>query len=58
MIKFTKKIIIDKPAAEIFDYTQDYQTRLTCDTFLKSAVLIDGATKADKGIWGFVKTGL
>jgi ribosome-associated toxin RatA of RatAB toxin-antitoxin module len=49
-IKFTDKIIVNENAQTIFDYTQDYGNRLTWDTFLKRAELIDGATKADKGV--------
>jgi ribosome-associated toxin RatA of RatAB toxin-antitoxin module len=49
-IKFTEKILINENAQTIFDYTQDYDNRLTWDTFLKKAELIEGATKADKGV--------
>jgi ribosome-associated toxin RatA of RatAB toxin-antitoxin module len=49
-IKFTDKIVINESAQTIFDYTQDYDNRLTWDTFLKKAELIEGATKADKGV--------
>ena len=49
-IKFSEKIIIDQPSEIIFDYTQDYKSRLTWDTFLKQAELINGALKADVGI--------
>jgi len=48
--KFSEKIIIDCSAVAAFDYTQDYKNRLKWDTFLKSAELTDGATKADIGV--------
>jgi hypothetical protein len=59
-IKFTKNIIINCSQAEAFDYTQDYANRLTWDTFLKKAELIEGATKAAKGIKAYcvAKNGL
>jgi len=51
-IKFSEKIIINKPAQVIFDYTQDYNNRLTWDTFLKKADLINGATEVLRpGAW-------
>lgn len=50
MQKFTEKILINDNAQVIFDYTQDYDNRLSWDTFLKKAELIDGATKAGKGV--------
>jgi ribosome-associated toxin RatA of RatAB toxin-antitoxin module len=49
-IKFTEKIIIDESTEKVFDFTQDYKKRLTWDTFLKKADLIEGATVADKGV--------
>jgi ribosome-associated toxin RatA of RatAB toxin-antitoxin module len=59
-IKFSEKINIEGSQEIIFDYTQDYSNRLTWDTFLKKAELIDGATKADKGVraWCVAKNGL
>ena len=59
-IKFSEKIIINKPAQVIFDYTQDYNNRLTWDTFLKKADLINGATEAGKGVkaWCVAHNGL
>lgn len=58
--KFSEKIIIDCSAVVIFDYTQDYKNRLQWDTFLKRAELVDGATKADKGVQAYcvAKNGL
>jgi ribosome-associated toxin RatA of RatAB toxin-antitoxin module len=60
MIKFTEKILIQNNARVIFDYTQDYDTRLSWDTFLKEATLINGATKAGKGVraWCVAHNGL
>lgn len=59
-IKFTQNIIINCSQAEAFDYTQDYANRLNWDTFLKKAELIEGATKAGKGIKAYcvAKNGL
>lgn len=48
--KFTETILIDQRPEQVFDFTQDYNKRLKWDTFLKKADLIEGATKADKGI--------
>lgn len=57
---FSEKIIINKPAEVIFDYTQDYNKRLDWDTFLKQAELVDGATEVAKGVkaWCVAKNGL
>ena len=49
-IKFAEKTIINAGSQVIFTYTQDYKNRLNWDTFLKRAELIDGATKAGKGV--------
>ncbi len=49
-IKFSEYIIINKPSATVFDFTQDYSNRLQWDTFLKKAHLLNGATTAGKGI--------
>ncbi len=49
-IKFTEKITIKCNPFQAFDYTQDYDKRLTWDTFLKRAELINGAEKADMGV--------
>ena len=59
-IKFSEKIIVNKTPEHVFDYTQDYKTRLHWDTFLKRADLIDDAQKADKGISAYcvAKNGL
>ena len=59
-IKFSERIIIDCSPVEAFDYTQDYKNRLSWDIFLKKAVLIEGATKADRGVKAYcvAKNGL
>ena len=49
-VKFTERIEILCSPAFAFDYTQDYKKRLTWDTFLKRAELVEGATSADKGV--------
>ena len=59
-IKFSEKIIIGCKPCEAFEYTQDYANRLKWDTFLKRAELMDGATRADKGVKAYcvAKNGL
>ncbi|MEM7373311.1 MAG: SRPBCC family protein [Bacteroidota bacterium] len=59
-IKFSEKIRIQKKQEEVFDYTQDYQNRLSWDTFLQKAILIEGATEAGLGIKSYceAKNGL
>lgn len=47
--KFTEAIIIEETAEKVFDFTQDYNKRLSWDTFLKKADLMNGATSAEKG---------
>lgn len=49
-IKFTESIVVNSKQEFVFDYTQDYNERLTWDTFLKTAKLIDGAGIANKGV--------
>ena len=58
--KFTEKIEINCSPESAFDYTQDYNQRLTWDTFLKKAYLIEGATTANKGVKAYcvAKNGL
>ncbi len=50
MIKFAETITINQSRETIFDFTQDYTNRLTWDTFLKRAELINGAAEAAKGV--------
>src|SRR5664279_5466343 len=59
-LKFSEKININSTPEVIFDYTQDYEKRLSWDTFLKRAELIGGATKADTGVRAYcvAKNGL
>ena len=59
-IKFSENININDTQEIIFDYTQDYDNRLSWDTFLTRAELIEGATKADKGVKAYcvAKNGL
>jgi ribosome-associated toxin RatA of RatAB toxin-antitoxin module len=52
-VKFTETIVIDNTAEIVFDFTQDYNTRLRWDTFLKRADLIEGATQAGKGVQAY-----
>ncbi|MEY5049238.1 MAG: hypothetical protein RLZZ175_2597 [Bacteroidota bacterium] len=49
-IKFSESIIINSKPEIVFDYTQDYNKRLSWDTFLIRAELIEGATNAGKGV--------
>lgn len=49
-VKFTETININCSPEFAFDYSQDYSQRLTWDTFLKKADLIEGATKAENGV--------
>ncbi|MGN6435939.1 MAG: hypothetical protein ACTHMM_05370 [Agriterribacter sp.] len=49
-IKFAEKIAINSCPEFVFDYTQNYGQRLTWDTFLKRAELLEGATTAGVGI--------
>ena len=58
--KFSESIEINDGAALIFDYTQDYRNRLKWDTFLIEAYLLNGETKADKGVkaWCVAKNGM
>lgn len=59
-IKFTAGIIIQCSVATAFDYTQDYDRRLSWDSFLKKAELVDGAKAAGMGVkaWCVAKNGL
>lgn len=49
-IKFSERINIAVRQAQVFDFTQDYDNRLKWDSFLKKAILINGHTKAGKGV--------
>jgi ribosome-associated toxin RatA of RatAB toxin-antitoxin module len=49
-IKFSEKITIAAAPAVVFDFTQDYTQRLAWDTFLRRAVLVEGATRAALGV--------
>ncbi len=51
--KFTEKIIINCTQEFAFDFTQDYQNRLSWDSFLKKAELLDGAIAADVGVQAY-----
>lgn len=59
-IKFTEKTAINCSPEFVFDYTQDYDKRLSWDTFLKKADLINGAEKAALGVTAYcvAKNGL
>ena len=49
-IKFTETKEIECSPEFAFDYTQDYNQRLLWDSFLRKAILIEGATSASKGV--------
>ena len=59
-VKFSEKIIINCHREIAFDYSQDYTNRLKWDTFLMKAELMNGATRADKGVKAYcvAKNGL
>ena len=59
-IKFSEKILIARDAEAVFEYTQDYDKRLEWDTFLKKAVLTNGATEAGTSVRAYcvAKNGL
>ncbi|MBS1528993.1 MAG: SRPBCC family protein [Bacteroidetes bacterium] len=59
-IKFSEKILIYRDPDYVFDYTQDYKNRLSWDTFLVKADLMDGAEKAGIGVkaWCVARNGL
>jgi len=54
-IKIHESIEIVAGIESVFDYTQDYDKRLTWDTFLKEARLINGAKEAGLGVKSFCK---
>ncbi len=58
--KLTESIRIARPQQAVFDYTQDYRQRLKWDTFLREAVLLDGAQAAGLGVksWCVSKHGI
>lgn len=58
--KFTETIMIDEKSEKVFDFTQDYNKRLSWDTFLKRADLIEGSAIVDKGVKAYcvAKNGL
>jgi hypothetical protein len=58
--RFIESISIHRPRARVFDYTQDYGQRLVWDTFLREAVLRDGAERAGLGVkaWCVSRHGL
>ena len=49
-MKISADILIEKDAAFLFDYTQDYSKRLEWDTFLKRADIISHHQKAGLGV--------
>lgn len=59
-IKLTEKTEIKCSPEFVFDYTQDYKQRLSWDSFLKKADLIEGAKAAGKGVKAYcvAKNGL
>lgn len=59
-LKFAETIRIQENAEKVFWFTQDYASRLTWDTFLKKAYLLDNADAAGMGIkaWCVAQNGL
>lgn len=49
-MKFAESKDIKGTAEALFDYTQDYNKRLTWDTFLIEARLLNNVIEADKGV--------
>ena len=49
-LRIEEAIVIQTSPEQVFDYTQDYSTRLLWDTFLKRADLLNGMTQAGKGV--------
>jgi len=47
---FEEFVVIDAPAAELFDLSQDYGRRLEGGPFLRSAALVGGATAPGLGV--------
>ena len=60
MPTLTQSILIDGPAAEVFDLAQDYGLRLRWDPFLKEMKFLDGALAAAPSVrvWVRAWTGL
>ncbi|TGD77133.1 SRPBCC family protein [Hymenobacter wooponensis] len=60
LLKFVESIQIACPQQQVFEYTQDYSQRLVWDTFLREAILLDGAQEAAKGVksWCVSKHGI
>lgn len=52
-IKIEESITIEEVPELVFDYTQDYNKRLSWDTFLRKADLMNGVTKAEKGVQAY-----
>lgn len=49
-IRFEEATVIRRSPEVIFDLTQDYDRRLMWDSFLKRAELMEGASRAGKGV--------
>ncbi len=47
---FEESVVIDAPAAALFNLSQDYSRRLEWDPFLRSAALVGGASEAGAGV--------
>ena len=52
-VKFSERIVISSDQTHVFDFTQNYENRLLWDSFLKRAELIEGASKAERGVKAF-----
>lgn len=59
-IKFSEKVTIAAEPTAVFDFTQNYDNRLIWDTFLRKAVLVEGAASAALGVKAYcvAKNGL
>lgn len=48
-VKFSEKILVKRDQLEVFDFTQDYSSRLVWDKFLIKAELLNGSNEAGFG---------
>jgi ribosome-associated toxin RatA of RatAB toxin-antitoxin module len=59
-LRIEESIVIQASRERVFDFTQDYSTRLRWDSFLKKAELLDAAGAAGKGVqaWCVARNGI
>ncbi|OAV45122.1 SRPBCC family protein [Lewinella sp. 4G2] len=49
-MKITENILIAREATFLFDFTQDYRNRLSWDTFLRKAIILNNAQEVGLGV--------